>query len=144
VRQVAYVVPRAHKMAALARVLDIEHPSRSIVFCRTRTEVDELTETLNGRGYRAEALHGGLSQDQRDRVMKKFRANKSRPARRHRRRSARPRRAARLARLQLRRAVGDGDRTCIASAARGAPGARAWRSRWPSRASTDAAEHRVR
>jgi ATP-dependent RNA helicase DeaD len=37
--------------------------------------VDELTETLNGRGYRAEALHGGLSQEQRDRVMKKFRAN---------------------------------------------------------------------
>ena len=45
------------------------------MFCRTRTEVDELTETLNGRGYRAEALHGGLSQEQRDRVMKRFRAN---------------------------------------------------------------------
>ena len=77
VRQVAYIVPRAHKMAALARVLDIEHPTSVIVFCRTRTEVDELTETLNARGHRAEALHGGLSQDQRDRVMKKFRANKA-------------------------------------------------------------------
>ena len=77
IRQVAYIVPRAHKMAALGRVLDIEHPTSAIVFCRTRTEVDELTETLNARGYRAEALHGGLSQDQRDRVMKRFRANKS-------------------------------------------------------------------
>ncbi len=77
VRQVAYIVPRAHKMAALARVLDIEHPTSVIVFCRTRTEVDELTETLNARGHRAEALHGGLSQEQRDRVMKKFRANKA-------------------------------------------------------------------
>ncbi len=77
VRQVAYIVPRAHKMAALGRVLDIEHPTSAIVFCRTRTEVDELTETLNARGYRAEALHGGMSQDQRDRVMKKFRANKT-------------------------------------------------------------------
>jgi len=77
VRQVAYIVPRAHKMAALGRVLDIEHPTSVIVFCRTRTEVDELTETLNARGYRAEALHGGLSQEQRDRVMKKFRANKA-------------------------------------------------------------------
>ncbi|MEO7964046.1 MAG: DEAD/DEAH box helicase [Gemmatimonadaceae bacterium] len=77
VRQVAYIVPRAHKMAALGRVLDIEHPTAALVFCRTRTEVDELTETLNGRGYRAEALHGGLSQDQRDRVMKRFRANKT-------------------------------------------------------------------
>jgi len=77
VRQVAYIVARAHKMAALGRVLDIEHPTSAIVFCRTRTEVDELTETLNARGYRAEALHGGLSQEQRDRVMKKFRANKA-------------------------------------------------------------------
>ena len=75
VRQVAYVVGRAHKMATLGRVLDVENPTSAIVFCRTRTEVDELTESLNGRGYRAEALHGGLSQEQRDRVMKKFRAN---------------------------------------------------------------------
>jgi len=77
VRQVAYMVPRAHKMSALARVLDLEHPTSAIVFCRTRTEVDELTETLIGRGTRAEALHGGLSQDQRDRVMNKFRARKT-------------------------------------------------------------------
>jgi ATP-dependent RNA helicase DeaD len=76
VRQVAYVVSRAHKMPALARVLDIEQPTSAIVFCRTRTEVDELTETLSARGLRAESLHGGLSQDQRDRVMQKFRAKK--------------------------------------------------------------------
>jgi len=75
VRQVAYIVPRTHKMAALGRVLDIEHPASAIVFCRTRTEVDALTETLNARGFRAEALHGGLSQQHRDRVMKSFRAN---------------------------------------------------------------------
>lgn len=75
VRQVAYVVARAHKLAALGRVLDVENPTSTIVFCRTRTEVDQLTETLNARGYRAEALHGGLSQEQRDRVMRKFRAN---------------------------------------------------------------------
>ena len=73
VRQVAYVVPRQHKVAALGRVLDMESPTSVIVFCRTRTEVDELTETLTGRGYRAEALHGGLSQEQRDRVMQRFR-----------------------------------------------------------------------
>ena len=73
VREVAYVVQRRHKVAALARVLDMEAPTSAIVFCRTRTEVDELTETLGGRGYRAEALHGGLSQEQRDRVMRRFR-----------------------------------------------------------------------
>ena len=77
VRQVAYLVPRAHKMAALGRILDVEQPKAAIVFCRTRTEVDELTETMNGRGFHAEALHGGLSQEQRDRVMKRFRAHTS-------------------------------------------------------------------
>jgi ATP-dependent RNA helicase DeaD len=70
---VAYVVPRQYKVPALGRVLDMEAPASAIVFCRTRTEVDELSETLIGRGYRAEALHGGLSQEQRDRVMQRFR-----------------------------------------------------------------------
>jgi ATP-dependent RNA helicase DeaD len=73
VREVAFVVQRRHKPAALARVLDMDSPTSAIVFCRTRTEVDELTETLGGRGYQAEALHGGLSQEQRDRVLRRFR-----------------------------------------------------------------------
>jgi ATP-dependent RNA helicase DeaD len=74
VRQTAYVVPRGHKPAALGRVLDLEAPTAAVVFCRTRDEVDRLTETLNGRGYRAEALHGGMDQQQRDRVMGRLRA----------------------------------------------------------------------
>jgi ATP-dependent RNA helicase DeaD len=74
VRQSAYVVARAQKPAALGRVLDVEAPSAAIVFCRTREEVDQLTETLNGRGYRAEALHGGMGQEQRDRVMGRLRS----------------------------------------------------------------------
>ncbi|HTX82474.1 MAG TPA: DEAD/DEAH box helicase [Streptosporangiaceae bacterium] len=73
VRQSAYVVPRGHKPAALGRVLDLEAPAAAVVFCRTRDEVDRLTETLNGRGYRAEALHGGMDQQQRDRVMSRLR-----------------------------------------------------------------------
>jgi len=73
VRQTAYLVRREHKVAALGRVLDMESPTAAMVFCRTRTEVDTLTETLTSRGYRAEALHGGLNQEQRDRVMRKFR-----------------------------------------------------------------------
>ncbi|GAA0456339.1 DEAD-box ATP-dependent RNA helicase CshA [Actinoplanes capillaceus] len=73
VRQSAYVVARAHRAAALGRILDVETPTAAIVFCRTREEVDQVTETLNGRGYRAEALHGGMSQDQRDRVMGRLR-----------------------------------------------------------------------
>ncbi|MFD9704662.1 DEAD/DEAH box helicase [Lentzea sp. NPDC059081] len=73
VRQTAYLVRREHKPAALGRVLDVESPTAAVVFCRTRDEVDQLTETLNGRGYRAESLHGGISQEQRDRVMSRLR-----------------------------------------------------------------------
>jgi ATP-dependent RNA helicase DeaD len=74
VREVVYFVPRSHKVAALGRVLDMEDPEAAIVFCRTRTEVDELTEMLNAHGHRADALHGGMSQEQRDRVMKRIRS----------------------------------------------------------------------
>jgi ATP-dependent RNA helicase DeaD len=73
IRQTAYIVQRFHKAAALGRILDVETPTAAIVFCRTRDEVDQLTETMNGRGYRAEALHGGMSQEQRDRVMGRVR-----------------------------------------------------------------------
>jgi ATP-dependent RNA helicase DeaD len=73
VRQIGYLVPRVHKLEALGRILDLEEPSSAIVFCRTRVEVDELTEALRVRGYRPEALHGGLAQPQRDRVMSRFR-----------------------------------------------------------------------
>jgi ATP-dependent RNA helicase DeaD len=73
VRHSAYVVQRAHKAAALGRILDVESPTAALVFCRTREAVDGLTETLNGRGYRSEALHGGMTQEQRDRVMGRLR-----------------------------------------------------------------------
>jgi ATP-dependent RNA helicase DeaD len=77
VRQIAYIVPRAHKPAALDRVLDMENPTSAIVFCRTRLEVETLVETLNAHGRRAQALHGGMEQRQRDRVMQMFRAGKA-------------------------------------------------------------------
>ncbi|MDZ4863549.1 MAG: DEAD/DEAH box helicase [Gemmatimonadota bacterium] len=73
VRQTAYVLARAQKVQALGMVLDLEGPTLALVFCRTRHEVDSLAEGLAGRGYRVEALHGGMTQDQRDRVMKKTR-----------------------------------------------------------------------
>ena len=77
VRQIAYIVPRSHKPAALDRVLDMENPTSAIVFCRTRLEVETLVETLNAHGRRAQALHGGMEQRQRDRVMQMFRAGKA-------------------------------------------------------------------
>ena len=77
VRQVAYIVRRDQKPAALDRILDMEHPRTAIVFCRTRLAVDTLVETLNSHGYRAEALHGGMQQRQRDAVMNRVRSGKT-------------------------------------------------------------------
>lgn len=74
VRQSVYMVARAHKPAALGRILDVESPAAAVVFCRTRAEVEQVTESLNGSGYSAEALHGGMDQNQRDRVMGRLRA----------------------------------------------------------------------
>jgi ATP-dependent RNA helicase DeaD len=77
VRQVAYIAARSQKAAALGRVLEFEGPKSAIVFCRTRLEVDSLTETLDAYGYRVQALHGGMMQRQRDRVMQLFRDGKA-------------------------------------------------------------------
>ncbi len=77
VRQVAYVVQRAHKPAALARIIDMEDPVATLVFCRTRLEVESLVETFNAHGQRAQALHGGMEQRQRDKVMGLFRSQKA-------------------------------------------------------------------
>ncbi len=72
VRQVYYEVAPGKKREALARILDMETPGPTIVFCRTRMETQELAETLSVRGYSAEPIHGDMAQSERDRVMKKF------------------------------------------------------------------------
>jgi len=56
VRQEAYLVQRAGKMVALGRILDLEAPKAAIIFCRTRTEVDELAETLKELAAAARSL----------------------------------------------------------------------------------------
>jgi|GEM_PF-14176 len=71
--QAYYEVPRGKKMDALARVLDMETPGPTIVFCRTRQETQDVAESLRLRGYNAEPIHGDMNQSERDRVMKRFR-----------------------------------------------------------------------
>ena len=73
VRQVAYVVRRQDKSVALGRILDLEDPTSALVFARTRGEVDELSQRLSAQGHDTAALHGGMVQEQRDRVMGRFR-----------------------------------------------------------------------
>lgn len=61
------------KIEALCRILEMRTPKLSIVFCNTKKKVDEVSEQLQVRGFAAEALHGDLKQEQRDKVMQKFR-----------------------------------------------------------------------
>ena len=77
VRQNAFLVPRSHTTAALGRVLELERPRSAIVFCRTRADVDAVTESLTGRGLRAEALHGGMDQEHRARVVERLRSGRT-------------------------------------------------------------------
>ena len=73
ISQAYFEVPERQKFEVLSRLLDIESPELAIVFGRTKRRVDELTEALQKRGYSADGLHGDLSQNQRDAVMRKFR-----------------------------------------------------------------------
>lgn len=60
------------KAEALTRFMDMEQDMRGVVFCRTKRETQSLAEKLLQKNYKADALHGDLSQAQRDRVMKRF------------------------------------------------------------------------
>lgn len=61
-----------NKFDALCRLIDIQTPELAIVFGRTKRRVDELSEALIKRGYRAEGIHGDLNQAKRDSVLRKF------------------------------------------------------------------------
>ncbi len=73
VHHVFYIVPKKQKYEALKRIVDYEPDIYSIVFCRTRSDAKEVAEKLTADGYNADALHGDMSQAQRDFVMRKFR-----------------------------------------------------------------------
>ena len=66
------VTKNSDKTEALTRLLDMDADMRGVVFCRTRRDTQELAEALLKKGYAADALHGDLSQQQRDRVMGRF------------------------------------------------------------------------
>jgi ATP-dependent RNA helicase DeaD len=68
-----YVVKARDKYAAFKRIVDFNPEIFGIVFCRTKIETQEIAEALMKDGYNADSLHGDLSQQQRDRVMKRYR-----------------------------------------------------------------------
>ncbi|SFD01780.1 ATP-dependent RNA helicase DeaD [Butyrivibrio sp. YAB3001] len=73
IEQAYYRVPQKLKEEVLCRLMDYYNPSRSLIFCNTKKMVDALAESLKGKGYLADGLHGDLSQNQRDTVMNLFR-----------------------------------------------------------------------
>jgi len=66
------VTKNSDKTEGLTRLLDIDAEMRGVVFCRTKRDTQALAEALLKKGYKADALHGDLSQQQRDRVMGRF------------------------------------------------------------------------
>ncbi|WP_324824424.1 DEAD/DEAH box helicase [Sinanaerobacter sp. ZZT-01] len=66
-------VRESSKLELLCRLIDAKNVELGIVFCNTKRKVDEITASLQARGYSADALHGDMKQSERDRVMNKFR-----------------------------------------------------------------------
>ncbi|MBT3260737.1 DEAD/DEAH box helicase [bacterium] len=70
--QIYFEVKNSDKLEALCRIIDIENNFYGLVFCRTKSDVDYLASHLMDRGYDAEAIHGDISQAQRERTLEKF------------------------------------------------------------------------
>ena len=76
VNHVYYMVHARDKYLALKRVVDFYPRIYAIIFCRTRMETQEVADNLIRDGYNADALHGDLSQQQRDLTMQRFRKHR--------------------------------------------------------------------
>ena len=74
IQQVYFEVSQQDKFESLFRIIDVEESFYGMVFCRTKVDADEIAHKLANRGCRAEAIHGDLSQGQREKVLQKFRA----------------------------------------------------------------------
>ncbi len=74
IKQVFYEIPEEDKIRALTRLLDVEGPSATLVFCHTKREVDEVAGKLQQMGYPAGAIHGDFTQSHRDDMMRRFKS----------------------------------------------------------------------
>ena len=73
VEQLYCVMEEKERQNAIIRLMDDLCPKKAILFCRTRNEVDRLSNSLGGRGFNAKGLHGDMEQSQRNEVMSAFR-----------------------------------------------------------------------
>jgi ATP-dependent RNA helicase DeaD len=70
--QIYFEVRSSDKFEALCRIIDVEEEFYALVFCRTKLKVDHLASALRDRSYDAAALHGDISQAQRERILNQF------------------------------------------------------------------------
>ncbi len=73
IKHICHTIQQKNKFLGLKRIIDFSPDILGLIFCRTRKDTQALAELLIQDGYQAEALHGDLSQPQRDSVMRKFR-----------------------------------------------------------------------
>ena len=75
IEQLYYVIDEHERDDAIIRLMDSENTKKSVVFCRTKSEVDRLSNVLSNAGYLANGLHGDMEQRQRENVIKSFKNN---------------------------------------------------------------------
>jgi len=73
IKQVFYEVRERDKVEVLTRLLDVEAPELTLIFCHTKREVDEISARLRHLGYNSGALHGDFTQSHREEIMSRFR-----------------------------------------------------------------------
>ena len=73
IEQVCYEARQRSRIELVSRIIDLEQPRLTIIFCNTKRAVDECTEELLARGYSADRLHGDIAQTMRERVLRLFR-----------------------------------------------------------------------
>lgn len=76
IEQIYFEVPQSDKFEALYRIIDVEASFYGLIFVRTKLDADDVAHKLSNRGVTVEAIHGDLSQAQREKVLKKFRDKK--------------------------------------------------------------------
>ncbi len=77
IEQYYFEVPRGRKTDALCNALDVYDPGKSIVFCNTKKQVEELQNELQARGYLAAGLHGDMRQQSRDQTLRSFKSGRT-------------------------------------------------------------------
>ena len=76
IQQIYFEVDQSDKFEALYRIIDVEEEFYGVVFCRTKIDAEDISNKLANRGCRVEALHGDVSQGQRERILQKFKNKK--------------------------------------------------------------------